>query len=222
MASNPCSRHYPSGSSWPLDRSFRNTDLASFAFANRFLLAIRAYDRSSNQPSESSGELYLYRHLPERTLVPSRTVALEEETTNMRPVPLVLRILPGHILQHLFGRRGSELGIVSVCHLARRGVGHLSFHDLGVELCGSEGEVGGIDQKGLLKSGEKLRCGLTLVDIRRRSGIDPTQRSVPDLSWQPVLSATITNRLDQLPTSLEHVPTRSLYHQSTHRSNKQV
>ena len=155
VVSNPCSRHSPSGSSWPLDRSFRNTDLASFAFANRFLLAIRAYDRSSNQPSESSGELYLYRHLPERTLVPSRTVALEEETTNMRPVPLVLRILPGHILQHLFGRRGSELGIVSVCHLARRGVGHLPFHDLCVELCGSEGEVGGIGQKGLLGSREK-------------------------------------------------------------------
>ena len=140
----------------------------------------------------------------------------------MRPVPLVLRILPGHILQHLFGRRGSELGIVSVCHLARRGVGHLSFHDLGVELCGSEGEVGGIGQKGLLGSGEKLRCRLTLVDIRRRSGIDPTQRSIPDLSWQPVLPKITINH----PQSASHrrTPHDPINHPiaSTHRSNKQV
>lgn len=46
-----------------------------------------------------------------------------------------MRVLPGHLLQHLFRRGRGELGVVSVRHHTRGSVGHLLFHDLGVELC---------------------------------------------------------------------------------------
>jgi hypothetical protein len=106
--------------------------------------------------------MYRQAGLPEGTLVASFTIALQEEATDMGSVPLVMRIFPRHLLQHLLGRRRSELRVVGIGHHAGRRVGHLLFHDLGIEL------------------------RLTLVDIRRGSRVDSPQSGIPDLSRQTV------------------------------------
>jgi hypothetical protein len=82
-------------------------------------------------------DMYRQAGLPEGTLVASFTIALQEEATDMGSVPLVMRIFPRHLLQHLLGRRRSELRVVGIGHHAGRRVGHLLFHDLGIELCAS-------------------------------------------------------------------------------------
>lgn len=79
--------------------------------------------------------MYRQAGLPEGTLVASFTVPLQKEATDMGSVPLVMRIFPRHLLQHLLGRRRSELRVVGIGHHAGRRVGHLLFHDLGVEFC---------------------------------------------------------------------------------------
>jgi hypothetical protein len=79
--------------------------------------------------------VYRQAGLPEGTFVASFTIALQEEAADMGSVPLVMRVLPRHLLQHLLGRRRSELRVVGIGHHAGRSVGHLLFHDLGIELC---------------------------------------------------------------------------------------
>lgn len=127
--------------------------------------------------------MYRQAGLPERTLVASFTVPLQEEAADMRSVPLVMRIFPRHLLQHLLGRRRSELRVVGIGHHAGRRVGHLLFHDLGIEFCVYM-ESSGINQSQRLAHNKDLR--LTLVDVRCGSRVDSPQSGIPDLSRQTV------------------------------------
>lgn len=128
--------------------------------------------------------MYRQAGLPEGTLVTSFTIALQEEAADMGSVPFVMRIFPRHLLQHLLGRRRSELRVVGIGHHARRRVGHLLFHDLSIELCMVVAAVIIESAKSACLQQQKFK--LTLVDVRRGSRVDPPQSGIPDLSRQTV------------------------------------
>lgn len=69
---------------------------------------------------------------PERALGSSFTLPLDKETTNMRPIPLVIRICSSEILEHF--------SACAVCHLrviskAIWRLCHLSFKVLDIVFC---------------------------------------------------------------------------------------